>query len=61
MSNIIIVGFGYFVSEFGPFDCFFLSVHNHSCMLPNSVVIHDIFMQFYMIMNLDRMMCQAQE
>ena len=41
MSNITSVDIGYFVSELGSFDC----------MLHNSVVIHDIFMQYYRIMN----------
>ena len=51
----MIVGFGYFVSEIGPFDCFLL-VHNHSCM-----VNHDVFILFYRIMDLVRLMCRAQE
>ena len=38
MSNITSVDIGYFVSELGSFDC----------MLHNSVVIHDIFMQYYL-------------
>ena len=43
-----------------PFD-WFPSVHNHSFMLHNSVVIHDIFMQFDRIINLVRTMYRALE
>ena len=35
MPNIITVGFGYFVSDLGLFDCF-PSIHTHLCMLHNS-------------------------
>ena len=60
MSNIITVGFSYFVIYFLPSDCF-PSVHNHSCMFPNSMVTHAIFMQFLSIMNLTSTMRLAQE
>ena len=58
--NIMTVGFGYFLSELGPFNSF-TTVHKHICIFHNSMVIRDIFVKFYRITNLVRTMYLAQE